>query len=150
MRFVKNSSFINALQLAKFPKIYFLKEQKPQFMKIIKKMVSHLQQENMTVDDAFNCINEDNKYDTIRIEEPDLFSYKPLPLLQFIMPTFGKKTLLRENRSLGLDKVPLPELSLNSFLTMRDPDDNTHKLKILKKRYCRFSSQKITSILQQR
>lgn len=29
MRFVKNSSFINALQLAKFPKIYFLKEQKP-------------------------------------------------------------------------------------------------------------------------
>lgn len=26
MRFVKNSSFINALELAKFPKIYFLKE----------------------------------------------------------------------------------------------------------------------------
>ena len=29
MRFIKNSSFINALELAKFPKIYFLKEQKP-------------------------------------------------------------------------------------------------------------------------
>ena len=29
MRFVKNSSFINALELARFPKIYFLKEQKP-------------------------------------------------------------------------------------------------------------------------
>jgi len=29
MRFVKNSSFINALELARYPKIYFLKEQKP-------------------------------------------------------------------------------------------------------------------------
>ena len=29
MRFVKNSSFINALQLAEYPRIYFLKEQKP-------------------------------------------------------------------------------------------------------------------------
>lgn len=29
MRFIKNSSFINALELAKHPKIYFLKEQKP-------------------------------------------------------------------------------------------------------------------------
>lgn len=66
------------------------------------------------------------------------------------MPTFGKKTLLRENKSLGLDKVPLPELSLNSFLTMRNPEDNIHKLKTLKKRYCRFSHSKITSILRQR
>ena len=29
MRLVKNSSFVNALQLIKFPRIYFLKEQKP-------------------------------------------------------------------------------------------------------------------------
>ena len=29
MRFVKNSSFINALKLKEYPKIYFLKEQKP-------------------------------------------------------------------------------------------------------------------------
>jgi len=42
MRFVKNSSFIKALQLAKCPKIYFLKEQKPQFMRLLRKMVSHL------------------------------------------------------------------------------------------------------------
>jgi len=56
MRFIKNSSFINALNLAKYPKIYFLKEQKPQFMKIIKKLVVHFQQENMTIEDAFNCI----------------------------------------------------------------------------------------------
>jgi len=28
-RFVKNSSFVNALQLSQYPRIYFLKEQKP-------------------------------------------------------------------------------------------------------------------------
>ena len=28
-RFVKHSSFVNALQLSQYPKIYFLKEQKP-------------------------------------------------------------------------------------------------------------------------
>jgi hypothetical protein len=33
----------------------------------------HLQQENMTLEDAYSCISEDQKYDTIRVEEPDLF-----------------------------------------------------------------------------
>ena len=42
MRLAKNSTFINVLDLAHHPKIYFLKEQKPQFMKILKKMVTHL------------------------------------------------------------------------------------------------------------
>ena len=119
-------------------------------MKILKKMVTHLQRENMTVDDAYNCITEDNKFDTIRVEEPDLFGYKPLPLLQFIMPTFGRKSLIRENKTIGLDKVPLPELSLNQFLTMRNADDNNQKLKILQKRYCRFSKQNISRILKER
>lgn len=77
-------------------------------MKILRKMTSHLQQEDMSIEDAFNCIKEDNKYDTIRVEEPDLFTYKPLPLVQFIMPTFGRKTLIRENKLIGLDKVPMP------------------------------------------
>lgn len=35
----------------------------------------------MTLDDAYSCINEDTKYETIRVEEPDLFQFKPLPLL---------------------------------------------------------------------
>ena len=74
-------------------------------MKILKKLISHFQQENMSLEDVYNCISEDSKYDTIRVEEPDLFTYKPLPLIQFIMPTFGKKTLIRENKSLGLDKM---------------------------------------------
>lgn len=41
MRYVKNTSFISALKLVEFPKIYFLKEQKPQFLKILKKLVGN-------------------------------------------------------------------------------------------------------------
>ena len=103
-RFVKHSSFVNALQLSQYPKIYFLKEQKPQFVKLLHSQIAILQQENLTLDDALDCIVEDRKYETIRVEEPDLFEWKPLPLLQFIMPTFGKKTIIRYNKSLGLDK----------------------------------------------
>jgi hypothetical protein len=44
MRYVKNTSFISALKLVEFPKIYFLKEQKPQFLKILKKLVGNFQQ----------------------------------------------------------------------------------------------------------
>lgn len=119
-------------------------------MKILKKLIHHLQQENMTIEDAYNCINEDNKYDTIRVEEPDLFEFRPMPLLQFIMPTFGKKTLIRENRALGLDKVPLPEMSLNQFFTMRNSESTNHRLKVLQKRNCRFSHQKLRVIFKQR
>ena len=50
-------------------------------MKILKRLISHFKQEDMTLEDAFNCITEDSKFDTIRVEEPDLFAYRPLPLL---------------------------------------------------------------------
>ena len=69
----------------------------------------------MTIDDALDRITEDTKFETIRVEEPDLFEWKPLPLLQFIMPTFGKKTIMRENKSLNLDKEPNEELTLRNF-----------------------------------
>lgn len=29
----------------------------------------------MTLPDAVSCIKEDKKYETIRVEEPDLFKY---------------------------------------------------------------------------
>lgn len=139
MRFVKNSSFVKVLQIDQKPRIYFLKEQKPQFLRILRKLAVHLQKHNMTIEDSYNCIHEDNKYETIRVQEPDLFKFRALPLLQFIMPTFGPKTLIRENKNLGLDKVPLPELSLNQFFTTRDSDTSNHRLKTLQKRNCRFS-----------
>ena len=42
-RFEKNSSFINALNLANCPKLFFLKEQRPQFMKILKGQLAILE-----------------------------------------------------------------------------------------------------------
>ena len=93
-----------------------------------------LQQENLTLDDAIDCIVEDKKYETIRVEEPDLFEWKPLPLLQFIMPTFGKKTIIRYNKSLGLDKRVNEDFTLNKFLYTDDPKTTNHMMSKLRKR----------------
>jgi hypothetical protein len=75
MWLVKNSSFLRALEVEKYPKLYFLKEQKPQFIKILRTLLPQLTQANMTIDDAISSISEDQKYDTIRVEEPDLFKF---------------------------------------------------------------------------
>ena len=39
MRYDKNTSFINALQLSRYPRLYILKEQKPIFIKIVKNLM---------------------------------------------------------------------------------------------------------------
>ena len=104
----------------------------------------------MTVDEAFALIREDTQYSTIRIQEPDLFAFKSLPLLQFIMPTFGPKTLIRENRNLGLDKAARPEISLKQFWAMSDAETTHNQLDVLQKRNCHFSHAKLRTIFQQR
>jgi hypothetical protein len=58
-----------------------MKEQKPTFIKIVRSQLAILQQEGISFDDAMDFIKEDNEFETIRIEEPDLFPYKPLPIL---------------------------------------------------------------------
>lgn len=126
MWLVKNSSFLKALEVEKYPKLYFLKEQKPQFIKILRALLPQLTKANMTIDDAISSISEDQKYDTIRVEEPDLFKFQPLPILQLAMPSFGKKTLIRENKNLGLDKVAQPNISLGNFLFMPDKEAAIH------------------------
>jgi len=118
-------------------------------MKILKKMTKHFLKEGMTNDDVYNCISEDTKYDTIRLEEPDLFQYKPLPLIQFIMPTFGKKTLIRENKSLGLEKMAQPSMSLNNFYFMRDPATDHNRLQSLKMRHCR-NTKDVQQVMERR
>lgn len=116
-----------------------MKEQQPQFRKILRSQLRILEQENLTLDDAIGCIREDRKYETIRVEEPDLFKYQPLPLLQFVMPSSGKKTIIRENKSLGLDKEPIPSFSLNKYYYTHNPADSDRQLKKLKRRMCRFN-----------
>ena len=88
----------------------------------------------MTLDDALDCIVEDRKYETIRVEEPDLFEWKPLPLLQFIMPTFGKKTIIRYNKSLNLDKRGNEDFTLRDFLYTDDAKTTNHMMNSLRKR----------------
>lgn len=50
-------------------------------MKILRSQQPILKQEKLTLDDAISCIRDDKKYETIRVEEPDLCKYQPLPLL---------------------------------------------------------------------
>ena len=103
-------------------------------MKILHSQIAILQQENLTLDDALDCISEDRKYETIRVEEPDLFEWKPLPLLQFIMPTFGKKTIIRYNKTLDLDKRQNEDFTLKKFLYTDAPATTDHMLSKLRKR----------------
>ena len=55
-----NTSFINALELSKYPRIYFLKEQKPAFIKILKSLMPLFEHKNdLKFEDLFKCIKED-------------------------------------------------------------------------------------------
>ena len=151
-RFIRHSSFVEKLKLGEYPRIYFLKEQKPQFVKILKSQEELFQQNDMTLEDALDRITEDKRFETIRLEEPDLFEWKPLPLLQFIMPTLGKKTIIRENKSLNLDKVPNESLTLKNFLfsPKEEREDTAIKLNKLKKRKCHIKIQTLRAQIQQR
>lgn len=111
-----------------------------------------LQQEGISFDDAMDCIKEDNEYETIRIEEPDLFPYKPLPILQFIMPTMGKKTIIRKNKNAGLDRGTREEFSLKNFFFMeKDKKEKTERMiAVLKKRKVFISKARLKQILDER
>jgi hypothetical protein len=108
-------------------------------MKILKSLGSILAQENMTIEDATTCISEDTKYDTIRVEEPDLFKFQPLPILQFCLPTYSGKTLIRRNNNLGLDKYCREDFRVKDCFTTRDKDRTDHMLETLKKRNCKIN-----------
>ena len=79
-----------------------------------------LTQQNLTYEDALHMIVEDHKYEPIRLEEPDLFDMKSLPILKYAMPTFDKKTELRRTRSLELDKHHNPDFKLKDYLFSED------------------------------
>lgn len=50
------------------------------------------------------------------------------------MPTFGKKTIIRFNKSLGLDKRVNEEFTLKDFLYSDEPKTTNHMLSKLRKR----------------
>lgn len=101
-----------------------------------------LTQYDKTFDDAIDMICEDTRFETIRIEEPDLFEWHSLPLLQLIMPSCSKKTIIRENRTLGLDKNVHDDFTLNDYLFKRPETaaDIETKLTKLQKRKCHIKA----------
>lgn len=50
------------------------------------------------------------------------------------MPTFGKKTIIRYNKSLGLDKRQNEDFTLKDFLYTDEPKTTNHMLSKLRKR----------------
>lgn len=50
------------------------------------------------------------------------------------MPTFGKKTIIRHNKSIGLDKQQKPEFTLKNFLYTDNPKATNHMISKLRKR----------------
>lgn len=50
----------------------------------------------MNLEQLVSKIHDTNKYDTIRVTEPDIFDYKWQPIIQFVMPTSLSR--LRENK----------------------------------------------------
>jgi len=60
MRFVKNTSFIEALELSKYPRLYILKEQKPIFIKVVKNLMPLFEEKHgITFEDLMDCLKED-------------------------------------------------------------------------------------------
>lgn len=86
----------------------------------------------------------------MRIEEPDLFSYKSLPIVQFAMPTMSKKTIIRKNKNLNLDKGTDENFSLKKFLWSDKRKFTDHMLTILKKRKVFISKPRLKMILDER
>lgn len=113
-RFVKNTSFINALELSKYPKLYFLKEQKPTFIKLLKQLMPLFEHKNnLKFEQLIHLIKEDNQFDTVRVAEPDLFEYKNTPLVQFVKPSTASR--IRFNKSIPPERLASQDFTLMDF-----------------------------------
>ena len=143
----KNTSFINALQLADYPRIYILKEQKPIFIKILRGIFGMFREKhNMEFEDLLGCLREDNKYDTIRVTEADMFPKRSLPLIQFTKPIHGNFKI-QYNKSLPPDKFADPNFTLRDFIFSDDRKYTDTALKVLKNRSCHENMEQLSKNL---
>lgn len=143
MRFVKNTSFIKALKLAEFPRLYILKEQKPIFIKIVKNLMPLFEgKHGIQFEDLMDCLKEDKKYDTIRVTEPDMFPRRSLPLVQFTKPIHGNFKV-QYNKSLPPDKFSDPRFTLRDYIFSDNKPLTDASLKILTNRSCHFNMEKL-------
>lgn len=91
-----------------------------------------------------------NKYETIRIEEPDLDQLRHLPLVQFLIPSMAPKTIVRLNKQMGFEKHANPDFSVNDLYFSEDPKKTEQELRSIKRRKCQINHQKMQLILAQR
>lgn len=148
MRYEKNTSFINALQLSKYPRLYILKEQKPIFIKIVRNLMPLFEDRHaIKFEDLMDCLKEDKKYDTIRVTEPDMFPRRSLPLIQFTKPIHGNFKV-QYNKSLPPDKFSDPNFTLREFIFSDNKPVSDRYLKILSNRSCHFNMEKLQKKLE--
>ena len=148
MRYVKNTSFINALELSHYPRIYILKEQKPIFIKIIKNLLPLFEDKHwIQFEELIECLKEDRRYDTIRVTEPDMFPRRSLPLIQFTKPIHGNFKV-QYNKSLPADKFADPSFTLRDYIFSDNKAETDASLKILNNRSCHFNMEKLMKTLE--
>ena len=148
MRYVKNTSFINALELSKYPRLYILKEQKPIFIKLIKNLMPLFEDKHgISFEELMDCLKDDKKYDTIRVTEPDMFPQKALPLIQFTKPIHGNFKV-QLNKSLPPERFADPKFTLRDFIFSDKKQVTDASLMILSNRSCHFNMQKLQNELQ--
>ena len=148
MRYVKNTSFINALELSAHPRLYILKEQKPIFIRIVKSLMPLFEDKHgIQFDELMACLKEDQKYDTIRVTEPDMFPRRNLPIVQFTKPIHGNFKI-QYNKSLPPDKFADKNFTLRDFIFSDSKEKTDASLKILKNRSCHFNMEKLQKTLE--
>jgi hypothetical protein len=87
-RKARMQSYKEILDLDKYPRLFILKEQKPLFLRLLKELQYVIEAKfDIKYDDLIYLIKEDDKFDTMRVAEPDVFDYKWLPIVQFSKTT---------------------------------------------------------------
>jgi hypothetical protein len=100
----------------------------------------------LTFEDLMGCLREDQKYDTIRVTEPDMFPRKTLPLIQFTKPIYGNFKV-QYNKSLPPDKFADPNFTLRDFIFSENKAQTDRRLKILQNRSCHSNMEKLAKAL---
>ena len=98
-------------------------------------------------DEIIDCLQEDRKYDTIRVTEPDMFPKKNLPLIQFTKPIHGNFKV-QYNKSLPPGTFSDPKFTLRNFIFSDNKPVTDAALKILKNRSGRFNMEKLQTTLE--
>jgi hypothetical protein len=93
------NSYRQALDLDKYPRFLFLREQKPLFLRLLKELQYKIEAKfDLKYEDLVYLIKEDDRFDTLRVAEPDVFEYKWMPLVQFTKPTVMSRIRYAKHR----------------------------------------------------